>query len=205
MANLDFLNQFAVGGKQQSSAPKTSTSEKKANNENATIRNFINNFRKMAEAAKVASDAGVQPEATYKRIANTGRLEDTKFDGKSPYGVGNPLVKTYEQTGYKSLDQIKNGGSVKDATKNFLSRLHGMKDEEDAKNAEPEEDPNDFVEYTYKPGDTFGQVILDLGIDTNKGLWGSDGDVAFYTKQLRDQGIPGMVPIGTKIRLKKRK
>lgn len=72
-------------------------------------------------------------------------------------------------------------------------------------NAPAGESSDEYVEYTYKPGDTFGQVILDLGIDTNKGLWGSDGDVAFYTKQLREQGIPGMVPIGTKIRLKKRK
>lgn len=64
---------------------------------------------------------------------------------------------------------------------------------------------DEYVEYTYKPGDTFGQVILDLGINTDKGLWGSGGDVEYYTKQLREQGIPGMVPIGTKIRLKKRK
>lgn len=64
---------------------------------------------------------------------------------------------------------------------------------------------DDYIEYTYKKGDTFGQVIKDLGLKTNKGLWGSDGDVAYYTKQLRQQGIPGMVPIGTKIRLKRRK
>lgn len=70
----------------------------------------------------------------------------------------------------------------------------------------PARDSSDeYVEYTYKPGDTFGQVILDLGINTDKGLWGSGGDVEYYTKQLREQGIPGMVPIGTTIRLKKRK
>lgn len=76
-----------------------------------------------------------------------------------------------------------------------------------AKTEQPatEENSEDFVEYTYKPGDTFGQVILDLGINTNKGLWGKGGDVEYYTKQLREQGIPGMVPIGRKIRLKKRK
>lgn len=68
-----------------------------------------------------------------------------------------------------------------------------------------EEDNSDTIEYTYKRGDTFGQVIKDLGLKTDKGLWGSDGDVAYYTKQLRQQGIPGMVPIGTKIRLKRRK
>ena len=51
----------------------------------------------------------------------------------------------------------------------------------------------------------FGQKLVDLGLATNKGLWGADGDVAFYTKQLHDQGIYGNLPIGVPIKLKKRK
>lgn len=50
------------------------------------------------------------------------------------------------------------------------------------------------VEYTYKQGDTFGQVINDLGLRTWHGLWGPDGDVEYYTKQL---GITGNIPVGT--------
>lgn len=57
------------------------------------------------------------------------------------------------------------------------------------------------VSYTYKSGDTFGQVICDLGLTTEHGLWGEDGDVAYYTKQLHDQGIYGNIPIGTTIKL----
>lgn len=76
---------------------------------------------------------------------------------------------------------------------------------ESSESTTDDDDEDDYVEYTYKRGDTFGQVIKNLGLDTGKGLWGSDGDVAYYTKQLRAQGIPGMVPIGTKIRLKRRK
>ena len=53
---------------------------------------------------------------------------------------------------------------------------------------------DDVVEYTYKAGDTFGQVINDLGLRTWHGLWGPDGDVAYYTAQL---GITGNIPIGT--------
>lgn len=63
------------------------------------------------------------------------------------------------------------------------------------------------VEYTYKPGDTFGQVIKDLGLETDAGLWGTDGDVAYYTKQLADQGVldnRGNIPVGTKILLRRR-
>ena len=44
--------------------------------------------------------------------------------------------------------------------------------------------PKKKVSYTYKKGDTFGQVILDLGLNTSHGLWGPDGDVAYYTAQL---------------------
>ena len=59
--------------------------------------------------------------------------------------------------------------------------------------------------YTYKKGDTFSDVLKTLGLTTNNGLWGSDGDVAYYTQQLRDQGIRGNIPVGTTIRLKRRK
>ena len=51
----------------------------------------------------------------------------------------------------------------------------------------------------------FGQKLVDLGLATNKGLWGEDGDVAFYNKQLHDQGIYGNLPIGVPIKLKKRR
>ncbi len=66
---------------------------------------------------------------------------------------------------------------------------------------------DEIVEYTYKPGDTFGQVIKDLGLNTDAGLWGSNGDVNYYTQQLVEQGAlnsRGNVPIGTVIKLKRR-
>lgn len=47
---------------------------------------------------------------------------------------------------------------------------------------EPTPEPQK-VWYTYKPGDTFGQVLKDLGLDEGH-LWGDDGTVAYYTNQL---------------------
>ena len=67
---------------------------------------------------------------------------------------------------------------------------------------------DDYVTYTYKPGDTFGQVILDLGLGTGNGLWGTNGDVDYYTRQLIEQGALnnyGNIPIGTTIKLRRRK
>lgn len=72
----------------------------------------------------------------------------------------------------------------------------------------PAESESDVVTYTYKPGDTFGQVLLNLGLNTGNGLWGSGGDVEYYTRQLMEQGALdryGNVPIGTTIKLKRRK
>lgn len=69
----------------------------------------------------------------------------------------------------------------------------------------PPKPPKKKVSYTYKKGDTFGQVILDLGLNTSHGLWGSDGDVSYYTEQLHQQGIYGNIPIGTTIYLTPRK
>ena len=37
--------------------------------------------------------------------------------------------------------------------------------------------------YTYKQGDTFGQVLKNLGLDEGH-LWGDDGTVKYYTDQL---------------------
>lgn len=60
------------------------------------------------------------------------------------------------------------------------------------------------IEYTYKPGDTLGQVLLDLGLSDADNLWGPGKDVDYYTNQLHNQGIYGNVPIGTTIKLKRR-
>ena len=54
----------------------------------------------------------------------------------------------------------------------------------------------------------FGQKIVDLGLATDKGLWGADGDVQFYTKQLYEQGAVdknGNLKIGVPIKLRRRK
>lgn len=48
---------------------------------------------------------------------------------------------------------------------------------------EPTPEPDNKVYYAYKQGDTFGQVLKDLGLDEGN-LWGDDGTVKYYTDQL---------------------
>lgn len=63
---------------------------------------------------------------------------------------------------------------------------------------------SETVDYTYQPGDNFGNVLIKMGLSDGRNLWGPNGDVAYYTKQLNDQGIYGNIPIGTTIRLRRR-
>ena len=211
MADLSFLNDFAVGGKTQSnsktSSSKASASEKKSISDNNAVKNFISNFRKMAAVAKDMQASGQQPVSS-EPVSNTassrglapGTLENTQYTGQERGGIADPTSP------YPQQDNTAGGKNLfKESMNAVKNKASEYQKAEETKKAAEAENPDDYVEYTYKPGDTFGQVILDLGIDTDKGLWGRGGDVEFYTKQLREQGIPGMVPIGTKIRLKKRK
>lgn len=63
---------------------------------------------------------------------------------------------------------------------------------------------SETVDYTYQPGDNFGNVLIKMGLSDGRNLWGPNGDVAYYTKQLNDQGIYGNIPVGTTIRLRRR-
>ena len=106
---------------------------------------------------------------------------------------------------------IDSDGNVYDQDGNIVQKGNGKKTEEGGKKTE--EDSDEYVTFTLPRANDpeyggFAQKILDLGIATDKGLWGADGDVAFYTKQLYDQGAldaNGNLKIGVPIRLRKRK
>lgn len=53
----------------------------------------------------------------------------------------------------------------------------------------PTPTPSGEVTYSYVPGNTFGQVLLDLGLSDGTHLWGAGGDVEHYTRQLVEQNV----------------
>ena len=77
---------------------------------------------------------------------------------------------------------------------------------------EPTPAPSNIVTYTYVKGDYFSKVIQKLGLATTNGLWGKNGDVAYYDEQLRQAGILNYyggkywnnIPVGTEIKLERR-
>ena len=113
------------------------------------------------------------------------------------------FIKNLRDSREEAIQQL---AASEQRIRDLQGALSDYEDQKKARGIEEVED-SDTVEYTYKPGDTFGQVITDLGLKTDKGLWGNDGDVKFYTDQLIEQGAlnqSGNIPIGTTIKLRRR-
>ena len=113
----------------------------------------------------------------------------------------------------KQAGQSNNGDTNGDGKNAWAELVHNamqkVKDAEDEKDTpiidSPDVKAEEVYEYTYKPGDTFGQVLMKIGLSDGSNLWGPNGDVEYYRKQLNDQGIYGNIPIGKTIRLRRRK
>lgn len=68
----------------------------------------------------------------------------------------------------------------------------------------PAEEQQEYVTISFVPGDSLGQKIIDAGLATDNGLWGDNGDVAFYANQM-GLNNPNMVNAGSTFRVAKRK
>ena len=64
----------------------------------------------------------------------------------------------------------------------------------------------DVATYTYRDGDEFAKILVELGLSDGSNLWGPGGDVEYYSKQLQDQGIDTSknIPVGTTFELSPR-
>lgn len=176
-------------------------------------------FSKVKTATQAAQERMAQRAAEQSKQENNDNNNNTD---QVATALGNRMLRDLGAAmlnpvaaGFKFNDQM-----IKTA---FSAPFNLMKNGENKQNEEPvqeepkeepvqeepkEEENAEYIEYTYKPGDTFGQVVRDLGLETDAGLWGADGDVNYYTQQLVEQGAldeRGNVPIGTTIRLRKRK
>lgn len=70
-------------------------------------------------------------------------------------------------------------------------------------NPEPAPVQNKEVDYVYVPGDYFSKVLIKLGLDENN-LWGDNGTVKYYTRQLIEQNMldaKGNVKLGVRFKL----
>lgn len=143
-------------------------------------------YNKYTNVANESAQMGDTASQVVNHWVNEGGIADALTNGKINLNVGNM--------------------SVADATKS--QKQQTAEQQEPGAQDEPGtvgmENGSDVTEYIYAPGDTFGRVLMKIGLSDGRNLWGPNGDVAYYTKQLNDQGIYGNIPIGTKIRLRKR-
>lgn len=131
-----------------------------------------------------------------------GKKAANKSDNTDDYSA---LVKIAQNNGYTPSD-----AEVDTLLQNIKNRNITTNANIDTPlSTEPKtEDEGEVIEYTYKPGDTFGQVLLNLGLSDGSNLWGSGGDVEFYTQQLRNQNMldsRGNVKLGIPFKLRRRK
>lgn len=135
--------------------------------------------------------------ANLDELANSlGENDSFRLYNKDEYGKNGELTNEAKSRGPSAWN------SKEASSNNETSSNSGE--------AQSSETSGEIIEYTYKPGDTFGQVLLNLGLSDGTNLWGENGDVAYYTQQLVDQGIwpdgrPHNIPIGTTIKLKRRR
>lgn len=155
------------------------------NKQNAvSLNEFFDNLRTALSLAKYAKEEGLTDGRTKLKLDDSGKPYLETFDHFGP-GFKRPVSPVIEKIRQMEPIEKLQDMSVPGATAYDVN--------------------TDTTFYTYKDGDTFSDVIKKLGLTSDNGLWGSNGDVAYYTQQLREQGIPGMIPVGKTIRLKGRK
>lgn len=221
-----------------SNAVKEAASKAKANSgrksEKQKLNDFIESYRNASKETKEAVQSRLKADSvandfitrfrdadeyTQRRIAN--KLRDGSEESA---GVMNKLLSSVEPgfrgpSGefFNKRPEPQQPQQPQEPQEPQGPTMQAPKEPEGPQGASQEgpgavrmENGGDVVEYTYKPGDTFGRVLMNIGLSDGKNLWGDNGDVAYYTKQLVDQGFwpngqPGNIPVGSKIRLRRRK
>ena len=198
------------------------------NTGNGGFKGITNKFKNAAEAGKKIyenlsdEDKDALNEANklaenYKKYRN-GEIQSWEIGIDQDKARKGLELRAQAQ---KAITEYSKSKSAKDATADFMDIFDNYEEygkdaiqqdkvPEGDKKSDNSGDSSDTVSFTLTRGNDpnykgFGQKLVDLGLATENGLWGENGDVAYYTKQLNDQGIYGNLPIGKKITLKRRK
>ena len=207
--------------------------DKVANNE--TVRNIAQDAAAGAEIAAqnvanatkdavnwVGSTASKAKEKASKILSDAAKAGKDAFNGaldsyfklfglgyKDGHGVYSPEL---DKMIAKLTEDAKKSKVDSETLSEVVKAVEESPEKEEEKVEEkvvtPTEDANEVITYTYKPGDTFGQVLLNLGLSDGTNLWGRGGDVEYYTQQLRDQNMldfNGNVKLGIPFKLRRRR
>ena len=192
------------------------------NNNKETVDNFAQGFNSAAGlvgkealpalAASALLPGGIGTGIMLQQGIKAKKTKDAlnKELNKSDY---DRIVDIAQKSGYTPSDAevdtfLQNIRNRNNTAANSSPNIDVELETEPKAETKEEEDDSDVIEYTYKPGDTFGQVLLNLGLSDGSNLWGSGGDVEFYTQQLMNQNMldqNGNVKLGIPFKLRRRK
>lgn len=150
-----------------------------------------------SEIKKIKSKGFFRHDDDFKAEVNAYRdrtYPNSKGNLSANKSARDAIINKIERGEYTTRDAAFSGMS------DYIKNLRNGSAKE-----EPEEQEEDeYVTVTFEPGDTFGQKIIDSGLATEHGLWGEDGDVAYYARQL-DVPDASVINEGDTFRIKKRK
>lgn len=178
-----------------------------------TIFPFAPKFTKGGTASQTPTSTQPQPDLNSSNPSPAVKMTDFTDVNSEVIGGQSPQISSYSKDSMpvnvqRLYELLKQNSANNKTNKVTLNQVQKAVDQAtfEAQPENIEEADTEEVEYTYKSGDTFGQVIKDLGMESGHGLWGDDGDVAYYQNQLREQGWNGgNIPIGTTFKLRKRR
>lgn len=179
-----------------------------------STKNKVKAVSELSASDKAALAEAAKFEDNYKKYKN-GEIQDWRAGIDQEKAAKGMQVRKSLDAATRQKNKADNANDFFDIFENYESYMtkdDGEKNgsKEGSKASASGTTDSDTVEFTLtKANDPnyrgFGQKLVDLGLATENGLWGENGDVAYYTKQLNDQGIYGNLPIGKTIRLKRRK
>lgn len=205
--------------KKDSSSKKNTTTS----NEQSDLEKFIQNYQNASAEVKKEIKTMMESDSVLGNFVKQFRSLDEEGQKRVVEKLSNPNNSAAQKVGSAIVQRIReiqrpeiqrpeiydplgmrNNGNNQTETQEKKKEAEEVTNEEKESNEKKKVEAEQVYEYTYQPGDTFGSVLMKLGISDGRNLWGPNGDVAYYTKQLNDQGIYGNIPIGKTIRLVKK-
>ncbi len=168
--------------------------------------------RVLSDAAEKGKSAFNKALDSYFKIFGLGYKDGQVYSPSVEKAISKAMGKdenslTSLQEVLEALEKSNRANASEEDTVVAETTPEGTTETVELAKSEPENDA-DTVTYTYKPGDTFGQVLLNLGLSDGSRLWGRGGDVEFYTQQLIAQDMldrNGNVKLGIPFKLRRRK
>lgn len=195
-----------------------------------TFKDYLDRYGSDEEKTAAGRQLGaISAMEKYRKLQDQGVLrdmseEDRRLINSAKYSRDSDMKWLNTARTKYGTWQETNSNDLYDIFENYETYMPAKKEEDKGESAEKAsstaktagksgDNSSDTVTFTLPRANDpnyrgFGQKIVDLGLATDNGLWGSNGDVQFYTKQLYEQGAldkNGNLKIGVPIKLRRRK